>query len=282
MRTVTLRARTGRDAVLQVCRVVLEDGREVAPRGQRTLELSPVHLELVDPTDTIPDGINRAKLLPAIAAAEALQNVAGVAQPGLMSRVSSFFPKPTGRWDEGVETYGPRIGAQMYEVVDLLRGDPASREAVVSIWRAGDIVGGQAHNLCTVSLQFLIRDSGLDLLVTMRSNDAWYGLCYDLFQFAQVQLTLARCLGVPAGRYFHTAASMHLYERHWEAAAALTSPAPGGGGGGLKGLGAWEGQDWSVARERAITLLMGGLPHQSTPTERWYAETLAPYGPDGS
>lgn len=282
MRTVVIRANTGRDAVLQVCRAILADGREVAPRGQRTLELSPVHIELVDPTDTLPDGINRARLLPAIAAAEALQNIAGVAQPALMSRISSFFPKPTGRWGEGVETYGPRIGPQMDDVVELLRRDPDSREAVVSIWRAGDVTGGQAHNLCTVSLQFLVREGALDLLVTMRSNDAWYGLCYDLFQFAQVQLTVARCLGVPAGRYFHSAASMHLYERHWEAASQLTSPAPDGEGGGLYGLGYFAGQDWTWASARAMVLLRGRLPIEPTVTERWYHAVLEPYEPDGS
>jgi len=283
VRTHVVEAATGREAVFEVCRAVLRDGREVSPRGQRTMELSPTHLEVLDPTDVIPDGINRARLLPAIAAAEALQNVAGVARPGLMSRISSFFPKPTGRWGEGVETYGPRVGPQMPDVVELLRRDPDSREAVVSVWRAGDIAGGQAHNLCTVSLQFLVRGGRLDLLVNMRSNDAWYGLCYDLFQFAQVQLTLALCLGVPAGRYFHSAASMHLYERHWRAASELTPPAPWTvrPGTTLRGVG-YHGQEWATAADRAAILLEGRLPAGPTPTELWYAETLAPYGPDGS
>lgn len=281
MRTVTIRANTGRDAVLQACRAILEDGREVRPRGQLTKELSPVHIEVANPADMIPDGIGRAKLLPAIAAAEALQNIAGVAQPALMSRISSFFPKPTGRWGEGVETYGPRLGRQLDAAERLLSRDPDSREAVATIWRAGDIDGGQAHNLCTVSLQFLIRDGGLDLVVYMRSNDAWYGLCYDLFQFAQVQLTMARCVGVPVGRYFHTAASLHLYERHLVAASALSSPAPGFKGRPHWGIGhAW--QVWNTARERALMILRGERPDLMTPTERWYADTLAPYEPDGS
>lgn len=282
MRSVTIRARAGRDAVLRVCRDVLDFGRPVAPRDQQTLELSPVHIELGDPADTIPDGINREKLLPAIGAAEALQNIAGVAMPGLMHRISKFFPKPTSRWEEGVATYGARMGRQLDDAVELLRRDPESREAVVSIWGAGDITGGQAHNLCTVSLQFLIRDGGLDLFVNMRSNDAWYGLCYDLFQFAQVQMTVARCLGVPAGRYFHSTASMHLYERHWEPASRLRSGlySPHRR---LTGLGWEQGQPWDVARARAFAILGG--EHSAldlSPTEQWYVNTLAPYAPDGS
>ena len=282
MRTRVIRAANGREAVYSVCSALLADGREVSPREQLTRELSPVHLELVDPADTLPDGINRVKLLPAIAAAEALQNIAGVSMPGLMSRISSFFPKPTGRWGEGVETYGPRIGEQLRDVEALLKGDPDSREGVVSIWRDGDIVGGQAHNLCTVSLQFLVREGALDLFVTMRSNDAWYGLCYDLFQFAQVQLTLARCLDVPAGRYFHTAASMHLYERHWQAASELRFPLRAWPPQHLTGLGSHAGMPWVYPRERARKLLSGELPPQLTPTEQWYVDTLAPYEPDGS
>lgn len=275
-----IEAATGREAVYKACAALLERGRYVAPRGAETLELAPVVIELAEPSDTLPTGIGRAKLLPAIAAAEALQNVAGVAVPGLMSRISSFFPKPTGRWGEGVETYGPRIGPQMRDVVELLWRDAMSREAVVSIWRAGDITGGQAHNLCTTSLQFLIRGGALELYVQMRSNDAWYGLCYDLFQFAQVQLTVARCLGVPAGRYVHTATSLHLYERHWEAARALTPPAPNLKSEHHWGIGnAW--QSWPQASARAVALLNGALPTAATATERWYAETLAPYAPDG-
>lgn len=284
MRTVTIHASTGRDAVLRACREVLEFGREVSPRGQRTLELSPVYIELRNPADTLPDGINRAKLQPAIAAAEALQNIAGVSMPGLMSRISAFFPKPTSRWDKGNETYGPRIGTQMDDAIGCLRGDPESREAVVAIWREGDIVGGQAHNLCTTTLHLMIRHGKLDLFVNMRSNDAWYGLCYDLFQFAQVQLTAARCLDVPVGRYFHAAHSLHLYEGHWEAASQLQAPAPDHAPLRLHGIGAADDRPhaWAEARARAYALLCGELLHGETTTEWWYRSVLAPFDPDGT
>lgn len=281
MRTELFVVETGREAVYDVCTAILEDGREVSPRGQRTRELSPVHIELANPADTLPTGINRARLLPAIAAAEALQNIAGKAQPALMHRVSKFFPRPTGRWGEGVVTYGERMGRQLHDALVLLRRDPDTREAVVAVCRPGDMIAGQAHNLCTTTLQFLRRNGALDLLVTMRSNDAWYGLCYDLFQFAQVQLTMARALGIPAGRYFHTAASLHLYERHWEAAAALTPPPPGELMR-VDGLGVAPGDDWYRARLRAESLLNGFTPVGATETERWYAATLGPYEPDGS
>jgi hypothetical protein len=117
----------------------------------------------------------------------------------------------------------------------------------------------------------------------MRSNDAWYGLCYDLFQFAQVQLTVARCLGVPAGRYFHSAASLHLYERHWGAAGELAPPPLAYTGRPLDGIGWQDGQEWGAARARAWALLHGQSEslRYLTPTERWYADMLAPYDPAG-
>lgn len=276
MRTYVIEAETGREAVYAACRAILDDGRMASPRGQQTLELSPVIIEIVDPADTLPTGINRANLTPAIAAAEALQNIGGVSAPELMHRISSFFPKPTTRWGDDVETYGPRLGDQLKDIVALLRADPESREAVASIWRAGDIVGGQAHNLCTVALQFVIRHGALDMLVHMRSNDAWYGLCYDLFQFAQVQLTIARCVCVPVGRYFHAAASLHLYARHWEVADALTAP-EAGSSDAFAPRGTGTGTSWLLAGVDARALLRGELPPRPSASDAWYAETLAPY-----
>lgn len=272
-----IHANTGRDAVLDACRLILTHGRHAGPRGQTTLELMPVTIVLEDTADTIPDGIGREKLTPAIAAVEALQNVAGFAAPEIMSEITSFFPKPTGKYADHVETYGPRMRDQLPDVVDLLRRDLETREAVVAVWRPGDVTGGQAHNLCTTTVQFLCRGGRLDLHVNMRSNDAWWGLCYDLFQFAQVQQTVARCLGVPAGRYFHNAASMHLYERHWEAASKLHPAERGHEGQRVEGLGIHDGQSWHVAVTRATLLLKGQPMIGTSPSERWFQGQLGAY-----
>ena len=47
----------------------------------------------------------------------------------------------------------------------------------------------------------------------MRSNDIWFGLPYDIFQFTSLQILLSMELGVGIGTYTHICGSLHLYER---------------------------------------------------------------------
>ena len=58
----------------------------------------------------------------------------------------------------------------------------------------------------------------------MRSNDVWWGLPYDVFQFTQLQLTLARLLDVAPGEYTHMVGSLHAYERDADGIDALVMP----------------------------------------------------------
>jgi thymidylate synthase len=79
---------------------------------------------------------------------------------------------------------------------------------------------------CACTLQFLLRSGSLDAVVYMRSNDVVWGLPYDVFLFTMLQEMLAVSLGVKVGTYFHTVASLHLYEKHLALARnVLASPA---------------------------------------------------------
>ena len=77
---------------------------------------------------------------------------------------------------------------------------------------------------CTQYLQFFIRDRKLHLSVNMRSNDAVFGFCNDVFTFCMFQQLMLNDLNanLPAdqqielGNYFHHAGSFHLYKNHWE------------------------------------------------------------------
>ena len=71
---------------------------------------------------------------------------------------------------------------------------------------------------CATSLQFLLRDGQLDAVIHMRSNDAFWGLPYDVFLFTMLQELFAAELNVELGRYHHSVGSLHLYQRHIRAA----------------------------------------------------------------
>lgn len=103
---------------------------------------------------------------------------------------------------------------QWQDVIDRLKADPNTRQAVIHIKDARPITDQTKDTPCTLSLQFLLRDGKLNLTTTMRSNDIWTGLPYDMFSFCSMQVMLAMELGVDVGTYTHQAGSLHIYERN--------------------------------------------------------------------
>lgn len=105
---------------------------------------------------------------------------------------------------------------QLDMVEQMLRKDPASRQAVIHIKQARDLVEHPTKDVnCTVCLQFFIREGKLYMTTYMRSNDLWMGFPNDVFQFTAMQIYLAMRLGVELGTYTHHAGSLHLYERDY-------------------------------------------------------------------
>ena len=99
-------------------------------------------------------------------------------------------------------------------VKELLRNDKYSRQAIIHVKEPRNIIERPTKDLnCTIALQFLIRNNKLDLIVTMRSNDIWLGLPYDVFNFTCMQIQMAMELGVDIGVYYHNVGSLHLYKR---------------------------------------------------------------------
>ena len=108
---------------------------------------------------------------------------------------------------------------QLKMVEELLKKDPASRQAVIHIKQARNLIKYPTKDVnCTVCLQFFIREDKLYLTTYMRSNDLWMGFPNDVFQFTAIQIYLAMRLGVKLGSYTHIAGSLHLYERDYKTA----------------------------------------------------------------
>lgn len=187
-------------------------GEPVGPRDLATREQTGV--TLVFPAyrrQLLPLGVGR-KVNPRLAAVEALQLIGGVARSDLLRLESPTFTDVLVAPDNpDYGAYGPRLADRLASVVNVLREDPASRRAVATIWEPRDLTH-DGDRPCTLTLQFMIRNDGLELHVNMRSQDVWLGLTYDAFMFSQVQETLARELDVQIGTYVHHVGSLHLYE----------------------------------------------------------------------
>jgi len=67
-------------------------------------------------------------------------------------------------------------------------------------------------HICTTSVQFLVRDSKLHLITTMRSNELNFGFRTDVVFFTMLQEIMASLLNVAMGTYYHNVGSLHVKE----------------------------------------------------------------------
>jgi hypothetical protein len=200
---------------------VLEHGKEAAPRGQKTREIEDAVIRIDDVFNVLPMGVGRGTV-PGIGAVEACQLMSGTSFPDLVMAVGPQFKNYVE--DNGMfhGAYGPRTNGQYDMIIERLKNDPDSRQAVVTIWNPQyDLQHSKKDYPCTVLHQFRIRDNKLNMSVYMRSNDVWLGAAYDFFQFTRVQIAMAWVLGVAPGKYTHHVGSLHIYEQHYEAAEKL-------------------------------------------------------------
>jgi len=100
---------------------------------------------------------------------------------------------------------------QIDHVVRLLRVDPNTRQAAISIYDCKEYDSYTYDTPCTYAVQFTIVHNRLDMCVTMRSNDLWYGFCNDQYQFSKLQEMVSKRLEIETGIYYHFAHNMHLY-----------------------------------------------------------------------
>ena len=100
---------------------------------------------------------------------------------------------------------------QLDNIVELLSEHPETRQACVSIYDGKEMDEYAFDTPCTYAVQFTIVHNRLDMCVTMRSNDLWYGFCNDQYQFSKLQELGSKRLKIESGVYYHFAHNMHLY-----------------------------------------------------------------------
>ncbi len=113
---------------------------------------------------------------------------------------------------------------QWYWVVEELLQDRDTRRASLTINQSHHKGQNNADYPCTQYIHFFIRDNRLHLGVHMRSNDAVFGFCNDVFTFCMYQQMMLNELNariedgkgkIELGHYFHSAGSFHVYETHF-------------------------------------------------------------------
>ena len=75
---------------------------------------------------------------------------------------------------------------QIGYIIDKLKRDMFTRHACISIYDGKEHDKFATDTPCTYAMQFTIVHGRLDMCVTMRSNDLWYGFCNDQYQFSML------------------------------------------------------------------------------------------------
>ena len=101
---------------------------------------------------------------------------------------------------------------QLEEVIEMLKEYPRTRQAAISIYDGKEIYTYNTDTPCTYAVQFTIVGQKLNMCVTMRSNDLWYGFCNDQYCFSKLQELVATETGLLIGNYYHFAHNLHLYD----------------------------------------------------------------------
>jgi thymidylate synthase len=208
---------------------LLRGGRPVSPRGSETIELPPTQIALICPRRRLLTMAARKWSLP-LAIGEFCWHLSGSDD---VEALEFYAPRWRNFADDhrkiNGSCYGNRIFrsdvsgvSQWTSAMKLLRADHASRRAVLLTAQPLGLEALRSNDVaCTSLIQLLVRNDHLDVVVFMRSNDAFWGFPYDVFLFTMLQEMAAVELGLEMGTYYHVVGSLHLYRNHISVAEQL-------------------------------------------------------------
>lgn len=201
---------------------------ESAPRDLKVKEDLLTHLEL-DPRDCIADFKDRPFNFKYFAG-ELAWYLKKDRDVSYINNFSTFWKHITNPGTNEINSnYGALVfNEQMEWVVENLRNDMNSRQAIMFFNRPDYQFEGNKDFVCTMYANFFIRDNRLNMKLQMRSNDVFYGLTFDapFFSFLHQSVYLILKDTYPdleLGSYYHFADNMHFYERHFDLAEDIIS-----------------------------------------------------------
>lgn len=206
------------------------DGEEQPSRNGHTIEIERNIVEIHKPTHRCVFGLGRDMNV-FFLLAEAMWIVAGMKD---VETLTTFNKRMSDYSDDGVNfnaAYGFRLRHcdvpsyintknatgtcgvdQIKENIKLLSSNPDTRRAVAQIWNTGFDLNKNSKDIpCNDLLMWKIRDGRLNCTISNRSNDIFWGLPTNLFQFSFLNEVMAQCLGFTVGSQTHFSDSLHAY-----------------------------------------------------------------------
>ncbi|MGX9714619.1 thymidylate synthase [Janthinobacterium lividum] len=205
------------DLLMQVYKRLLKGRTRINPTKGAAVEMSGVLLKIANPRARLSRAETRSTLFTCLG--EFMWYLAG---SNRLDFIKYYIPMYSEFSDNGRTIhggYGPRLfgteeRAQVSTVIQILKRKFESRQAVIQLFDAADLLEAHKDIPCTCTIQFLLRRGKLDMIVSMRSNDAFKGLPHDVFSFTMLQEIVARSVGAELGWYKHVVGSLHLYDEN--------------------------------------------------------------------
>lgn len=114
---------------------------------------------------------------------------------------------------------------QLVEVIQQLRKDSETRQAVIQLWDNADLVKKTKDKCCNTQIIFEVFKGRLNMTVTSRSNDMFWGYAgANIVHFTVIQEFVAAAIGMHVGEYRTFTTNLHLYTELYDAKKYLTLP----------------------------------------------------------
>jgi len=208
---------------------------ETSPRGLKIREATNLEIVLTDPTSNLfynPKRSPKFKYL----YPELLWYFSGRNDLEFISRYSTFWNRIAN--DDGTvnSAYGHLLFNQKNKYAyteyqwayESLINDKDSRQAILRFNKPEHSYLNNKDFVCTLNGIFHIRDNALNFTTTMRSQDVWFGIIYDIPFYTILQQQMLNHLKpiypeLELGSYTHYVLSEHIYEKDFKAVEEMLS-----------------------------------------------------------
>jgi thymidylate synthase len=220
--------RNATSAFIDLLDALLRSGDVVVVRGQEIKELRSRLITIQLPTERVYVIPNRRNNIFGTIA-EAVWVIAGRNDVAFLERYlerAREFSDDGKVWRAG---YGPRLRDwygtdQLKEVVRILKDEPSSRRAALSLFDPARDYIDSKDVPCNNWLHFLIRDNRVHLNAAIRSNDVMWGFSgINTFEWSLLLEMMAYWTGCQVGEFSYFVSSLHIYNRHYKRAQEIIS-----------------------------------------------------------
>lgn len=203
------------DNISDIYKEIFTELKSLPIGSDGTRELTNVVIELTDVNKSV---VNNRNISLKYLCGELLWYALGINNLDFISQFSTVWKRLSDDGKTCNSAYGyilkRKFGFdQIEKVIELLTKFPDSRRAVLNLNTPNINVIETKDEICTIAIQFLIRNNKLSCTVYMRSNDIYTGLPYDIAFFTSLQKYIANKLRIECGNYYHIDTSLHLYEK---------------------------------------------------------------------